>query len=105
APCAKTSDRHSSAVMCGCAAQGALFRCQAMGVAVPGALSIIGIDDLPSSASTTPPLTSVHLPVGRMGQIAGQRLARWVEQEEPTVPEQLSAHLIVRQSTGPFGGV
>ncbi|MEL7182267.1 MAG: LacI family DNA-binding transcriptional regulator [Pseudomonadota bacterium] len=98
---------HITALLClsDVLAQGALFRCQAMGVAVPGALSIIGIDDLPSSASTTPPLTSVHLPVGRMGQIAGQRLARWVEQEEPTVPEQLSAHLIVRQSTGPFGGV
>ncbi|MYI69541.1 MAG: LacI family transcriptional regulator, partial [Boseongicola sp. SB0673_bin_14] len=39
-------------------AQGALFGLQTLGISVPGEVSVVGIDDLPSSAATTPALTT-----------------------------------------------
>lgn len=54
-------------------AQGVLLQLRSMNIQVPSEYSIVGIDDLPSSASFDPPLTSVYLPAGRMGIEAARR--------------------------------
>ncbi|SLN73807.1 Ribose operon repressor [Falsiruegeria litorea R37] len=80
-------------------AMGMLFGLQGMGVSVPQDLSLMGIDDLPGSAVTVPPLSTVHLPVHRMGEQAATALANWVEHDTRPDHQQLDAHLIVRGST------
>ena len=79
-------------------AHGALFRCQNLGIAVPKDISIVGLDDLPTSASTCPPLTSVHSPVKRMGRRTASSLAKWVEEGVRPAPELIDAHLVIRSS-------
>ncbi|MDW3183395.1 LacI family DNA-binding transcriptional regulator [Roseobacter sp.] len=80
-------------------AQGALFRLQRMGVQVPTDISIIGIDDLPGSASTFPALTSVRLPVAEMGRQAAAALAHWIEEGERPTSVELEGQISRRQST------
>ena len=80
-------------------AHGALFRCQNLGKLVPKEISIVGLDDLPASASTCPPLTSVHSPVKRMGRRTAVSLAKWVEEGVRPAPELIDAHLVIRSST------
>lgn len=80
-------------------AHGALFRCQNLGVPVPEQISIVGIDDLPTSACTFPPLTSVHSPVKRMGRRTAVSLAKWVVEGVRPAPELIEAHLVIRSST------
>lgn len=41
-----------------------------LGRSVPGDLSVIGFDDIPESALTAPPLTTVHQPIQQMGAAA-----------------------------------
>ena len=53
-----------TALVCGndILAFGALAEAQAMGIAVPGAVSITGFDDLDLASPVTPPLTTVRVP-------------------------------------------
>lgn len=82
-------------------AQGGLLRLRSMGIGVPDEVSVIGIDDLPASASYDPPLTTVHLPVGVMGQTAARAIANWIEDDARPVARNLTTRLVVRGSTGP----
>ena len=41
-----------------------------LGISVPGDLSVIGFDNVPESALTTPPLTTIDQPIRRMGSEA-----------------------------------
>ncbi|MDP5217308.1 LacI family DNA-binding transcriptional regulator [Ruegeria sp. 2205SS24-7] len=80
-------------------ALGVLFGLQGRGIAVPDDVSLMGIDDLPSSAVAVPALTTVHLPVTRMGERAAEALARWVAHQEVPGSERLPASLVKRDST------
>ena len=51
-------------------AVGALARLRAAGVAVPGQLAVAGFDDISTLRDVYPPLTTVRLPLKRMGEIA-----------------------------------
>ncbi|WP_264797841.1 HTH-type transcriptional regulator GntR [Acidocella aminolytica] len=55
-------------------AQGALFRCQRRGIAVPGQVALAGFNDLPASACTTPALSSVATPRYQIGREAAKML-------------------------------
>ena len=79
-------------------AHGALQACKRQGLRVPEHISVIGIDDLPSSAYTDPPLTSVHLPVGRMGRTAAQAMVQWIETGVGATPKEIESHIKVRAS-------
>ncbi len=86
-------------------AQGALFGLQALGISVPGEVSVVGIDDLPSSAATTPALTTVHLPAREMGQRAAAALAKWVEDGIRPAPERLDTKVMrASSSLAPVAG-
>jgi len=62
---------------------------------VPGDLSVIGGDDVPMAAVTSPPLTAVALPTDE----AGAEAIRMVRAGGPTV--DLASSFVVRGSTGP----
>lgn len=86
-------------------ALGMLERLRRRGVRVPEDVSVVGVDNVPVAALTSPPLTTVELPrvgSGRAGvdllmAVLGGSTA--VTSREPL--HQLSVQLIVRGSTGP----
>ncbi|WP_170406477.1 LacI family DNA-binding transcriptional regulator [Ruegeria arenilitoris] len=80
-------------------ALGVLFGLQSKGISVPEEISLMGLDDLPSSAVAVPSITTVHLPVSRMGERAAIALARWISTQERPEAEMLEAKLIERNST------
>ncbi len=83
-------------------AQGTLLYLSKVGIGVPEDISVIGIDDLPSSASFNPPLTSVHLPVGQMGKEVAIALSDWIENGVKPESKKLSAGVVERGSTRPI---
>ncbi|MEM6310801.1 MAG: LacI family DNA-binding transcriptional regulator [Pseudomonadota bacterium] len=80
-------------------AAGAVMECAKVGIAVPGDLSIMGIDDLPLSAHLHPALSTMHLPVGVMGRKAAKAVAAWVETGERPAAECLNYTLSARETT------
>ncbi|MBO9448346.1 LacI family DNA-binding transcriptional regulator [Ruegeria sp. R14_0] len=83
-------------------ALGVLLGLQAQNISVPDQISMVGVDDLPISSVTVPPLTSVHLPVSQMGERAADALANWIETNQTPKSEELGTRLIVRNSTKRF---
>jgi LacI family transcriptional regulator len=73
------------------------------GLRIPNDISVIGFDDVPTSAYITPPLTTVALPAYRMGQLAMHLIRRIQTGEDmrTTEPIILESPLIIRESTGP----
>ena len=53
---------------------GCIEEVHSRGLTVPEALSVVGIDNIEMSAHIFPPLTSVHLPVARIGEVAANCL-------------------------------
>ena len=65
-------------------------------------IGVAGFDDLPASASTNPPLTTVHQPISGIGIQATQMLIDLLTgRAEPPYQRILPAHLIVRGSSDP----
>ena len=71
------------------------------GLSMPGDLSLIGFDDVPSAASASPRLTTVHQNHAEKGLLAGQILVSRLRKEEGPSAEWLPTRLIVRDSTAP----
>ncbi len=90
-----------SAILClsDVLAQGVLFECQKRGIGVPTDVAIMSVDDLPSSAFIHPALSTVHLPVRKMGTLAADALAGWVEEGKRPVSTCLPAHIVARETT------
>ena len=81
-------------------AYGVLQEARVVGVPVPQRLAVTGFDDLPYSLSSSPGLTSVHLPAMEMGRLAGQQLLQVIHGESVVAtPVVLEATLVVRGST------
>ena len=81
-------------------ATGVLRAAVTRGLAVPEALSVTGFDDIPASASTSPPLTTVRQPLLEKGRVAGRLMREgWSGTTPPVV--LLPTELVVRASTGP----
>jgi LacI family transcriptional regulator len=72
----------------------ALFR---RGIRVPDDVSLVGFDDQPGSAYTTPPLTTVHQPTSDMGRAAAQAALQLLAGAAPTLP-RFATQLVVRES-------
>ncbi len=81
-------------------AVGALLACRDLGVAVPEQLSVIGFDDIEIARYVTPPLTTIHQPKLRLGELAMKMLLDILE-EHPVQNHVLSTELVQRASTGP----
>lgn len=77
---------------------GVLQQLQRAGLRIPEDISILGMDDLPFAAHSLPALSTIHLPVKRMGQAAGTAIGDWLEHGRQPAPERLEPKLIVRES-------
>lgn len=73
------------------------------GKRVPEDISVIGFDDIDSSAFFRPSLTTLRQPLDEMGRRAGRRLLAKLEGQETSEeqPLRVRAELVVRESTGP----
>jgi DNA-binding LacI/PurR family transcriptional regulator len=70
---------------------------------VPSQLSVVGFDDVPLAATTSPPLTTISQPTEEKGRLAARMLLAALEANVPLEPARtvLPAKLVVRGSTGP----
>jgi len=94
-----------TAVICGndVLALGALLEAAALGLRIPGDLSITGFDDLDLAKEIPPGLTTVHAPLAEMGKLTAAYLLETGSAGERIPHMELPAELVVRGSTGrPF---
>jgi LacI family transcriptional regulator len=84
------------------AALGMLARARDRGLQVPGDLSIIGCSDDLGALTTSPRLTTVHLPAEEMAESGIQEIDRLVREGAPDAPRRITipVRLVVRASTG-----
>ncbi len=83
-------------------ALGALKHCAAAGVPVPGALSIVGCDDIEMARLVTPELTTVAVPARELGARAARLLVRQLAGEPIRPPRApLAVRLMARGTSGP----
>lgn len=82
-------------------ALGVLEHAARQGIAVPTGLSVVGFDDAPMAAQTTPSLTTVRQDHVEKGRRAGQMLLALLEGSPALEPVVLPTRLIVRESSGP----
>lgn len=89
-----------SVVICGndVLAAGALQQAHAMGIPVPGQVSITGFDDIQLAQVVTPPLTTVHVPHREMGRRAADMLVEMVEDQSAGSAVELPVTLQLRES-------
>jgi DNA-binding LacI/PurR family transcriptional regulator len=68
---------------------------------VPSDISIVGFDDSPVAALSSPPLTTVRVDYAGFGEAAAARLLAEIDGAPPPPVELARPELIVRGSTGP----
>lgn len=92
---------HITAILClsDVLALGAQFELQRRNVSIPQDMALIGIDDLPSSASAYPSITTIRLPAVEMGTRTAEAVYQWVEHQTVPEPYLIDTSLIIRQST------
>ena len=79
---------------------GALEYCRANAIDVPGDVSIVGFDDIPTVQLLTPRLTTVRQPAHEMGMRAAELLISMVQgRENPDLLRPHPVELVVREST------
>ena len=95
-------DPRPTAVVCASDpfAYGAIFEAKAMGLDVPGNVSVTGFDNMELAEQLTPGVTSVQTPQAEMGTLAADYLLARLAGEEVAAPPALETTLIVRGSTG-----
>jgi LacI family transcriptional regulator len=79
-------------------AYGACLALYRQGRTVPGDVSIIGFDDLPSSQYRLPPLTSVRQSIGELGDRSAQAILQLIEGHRPRF-DAPPVELVIREST------
>jgi LacI family transcriptional regulator len=81
-------------------AVGALARLRAAGIDVPGDIALAGFDDISTLRDVYPPLTTVRLPLKRLGEIAARLV---LNDEAPRRPRvvPVPGEVVLRESTRP----
>jgi LacI family transcriptional regulator len=92
-----------TAVICGNAylTVGAMLESQAMGIAVPGMMSIVGYDDIEIMSELPIPLTTVRVLSDDVGRRAAKLLVAKIEGRDIGDNFECAAEIVVRQSSGP----
>lgn len=92
-----------TAIVCGNdqLAVGALLEAQALGIAVPGELSITGFDDIALAAQIRPSLTTMRVDTHEIGRMAALALLDMVGGKARREGVAVAAELKIRESTGP----
>lgn len=81
-------------------AVGALARLRAQGLSVPSDIAVAGFDDIPTLRDVNPPLTTVRLPLKRMGEMAARLVLSEARLARPRIIP-VSGEVILRESTLP----
>ncbi len=91
-----------TAVFCGSdiLAAGAVKYCAEAGVAVPGAVSVIGFDNLEIAELASPELTTLEVPAREMGRLAADYVLLTPMQRRYFQQRELAIKLVVRGSAG-----
>jgi len=96
-------DRHPKLTAIMCAndrlAIGAMRQVASRDIKIPGDLSIMGVDDIPAAAYTSPSLTTIRHDLFSMGRLAFDRVLSLFKREIGSCYEVLPAELITREST------
>jgi LacI family transcriptional regulator len=79
-------------------AYGALLGLFKKGLSVPGDVSVVGFDDLPSSLYRVPPLTSVRQSIGILGEQSAQAILDMLGGSRPRLSPP-PVELVVRESS------
>ncbi|MBI1880725.1 MAG: LacI family DNA-binding transcriptional regulator [Chloroflexi bacterium] len=79
---------------------GLLMACRQRGLSVPHQLSLIGFDDIEPALYTTPPLTTIHQPRIRLGQLA-MTMTLDLLNGQAVYDQVIPCELVVRESTSP----
>ena len=92
-----------TAVICGNAylTVGAMLESQAMGIAVPAEMSIVGYDDIEIMSELPIPITTVRVSSDEVGRRAARLLVSKLEGQPGDPNFECDAEVIVRQSSGP----
>ena len=80
-------------------AYGAMLALSEAGLDIPGDISLLGFDDLPHSAYTVPPLTTISQPVNRIGAMAASTVLALSAGFTQTVDQSVAASIVARKST------
>jgi LacI family transcriptional regulator len=82
-------------------AASAIAECRALGISVPGQVSITGFGDWDLARLSSPSLTTVHSDAVRIGRLSAKNLLAQIDSDGDQTPEQdeFEAELIVREST------
>ena len=81
-------------------AYGAMLALSESGLSIPEDISLVGFDDLPHSAYTVPPLTTISQPVNRIGAMAASTVLAMGAGFSQYVDQSVAASIVVRKSTG-----
>ena len=80
-------------------ALGAMHALQEQGIEVPGAVAVIGFDDIPAAGLANPPLTTIAQNTRLAGEVLVDTLLQQIR-DEPTAGQILATRLVVRRSCG-----
>ncbi|MEM0962495.1 MAG: LacI family DNA-binding transcriptional regulator [Bacteroidota bacterium] len=85
-------------------ALGAILALREDGLSVPHDVSVVGFDDIPAAAHTTPSLTTVRVPIRDLGEQAVRQLAARIEGEDIGPPRHvvMPVEVVIRESTAPL---
>jgi LacI family transcriptional regulator len=79
---------------------GAMRALRSAGRRVPDDVAVVGFDDIPASAMTHPPLSTVRQPLYEMGRTAASMVMAAVRGESITKRIELPTSLVIRESSG-----
>lgn len=72
---------------------------QEAGFKIPADIAVVGFDDIPSAATSNPPLTTIRQPIARTGSLSAELLVDMIEHPETqTRHVVLSTELVIRSS-------
>ena len=97
------SGKRFTAVLCfnDVSAMGSIRALHEAGLRVPADVSILGFDDIQSSAYQVPSLTTIRQPLQKMGSTASRMLLKKLAGETTPDLVRVDPELIVRESTAP----
>ena len=89
-----------SAVFCSndLMALGAIYHAKNVGIQVPEQLSIVGFDNIVMSSYIDPSLTTMHVPIGQMGEQAGSLACAMADKKPTEVQYKFAPQLTQRKS-------